>query len=91
MQVLCRRSKNNPCLIGDPGVGKTAIVEGLAARVVQGNVPLNLKDKRLLSLDLTRVIAGTKYRGEFEERMKQIISEVTEDPSVTSLLMRSTR
>ena len=82
MQVLCRRSKNNPCLIGDPGVGKTAIVEGLAARVVQGNVPLNLKDKRLLSLDLTRVIAGTKYRGEFEERMKQIISEVTEDPSV---------
>lgn len=82
MQVLCRRSKNNPCLIGDPGVGKTAIVEGLAARIVQGNVPLNLKDKRLLSLDLTRVIAGTKYRGEFEERMKQIISEVTEDPSV---------
>ena len=63
-------------------MGKTAIVEGLAARIVQGNVPLNLKDKRLLSLDLTRVIAGTKYRGEFEERMKQIISEVTEDPSV---------
>lgn len=82
MQVLCRRSKNNPCLIGDPGVGKTAIVEGLAARIIQGNVPLNLKDKRLLSLDLTRVIAGTKYRGEFEERMKQIISEVTEDSSV---------
>lgn len=82
MQVLCRRSKNNPCLIGDPGVGKTAIVEGLAARIAEGNVPLNLRDKRVLSLDLTRVIAGTKYRGEFEERMKQIISEVTEDSSV---------
>ena len=82
MQVLCRRSKNNPCLIRVQDVAKTAIVEGLAARIVQGNVPLNLKDKRLLSLDLTRVIAGTKYRGEFEERMKQIISEVTEDPSV---------
>lgn len=82
MQVLCRRTKNNPCLIGDPGVGKTAIVEGLAQKICEGTVPVPLKDKHLLSLDLTRVIAGTKYRGEFEERMKRIVTEVTEDPSV---------
>lgn len=82
MQVLCRRTKNNPCLIGDPGVGKTAIVEGLAQKICEGTVPVLLKGKRLLSLDLTRVIAGTKYRGEFEERMKKIVTEVTEDASV---------
>ena len=82
IQILCRRTKNNPCLIGDPGVGKTAIVEGLAQKIADGSMPVWLRNKRLLSLDLTKVIAGTKYRGEFEERMKRIITEVTEDDSV---------
>ncbi|MGI6500790.1 MAG: ATP-dependent Clp protease ATP-binding subunit [Anaerostipes sp.] len=82
LQVLCRRTKNNPCLIGEPGVGKTAIIEGLAKKIVLGQVPDTLKGKRLLSLDLTRVVAGTKYRGEFEERMKKIITEVEDDDSI---------
>lgn len=82
IQILCRRTKNNPCLIGDPGVGKTAIVEGLAQKIADGSMPVWLRNKRLLSLDLTKVIAGTKYRGEFEERMKRIITEVTEDDTV---------
>ena len=82
MQVLCRRTKNNPCLIGDPGVGKTAIVEGLAQRIADGNMPRILKNKRILSLDLTKVIAGTKFRGEFEERMKRIVTEATQDDFV---------
>lgn len=82
MQVLCRRTKNNPCLIGDPGVGKTAIVEGLAQRIAEGNMPRILKNKRILSLDLTKVIAGTKFRGEFEERMKRIVTEATQDDSI---------
>ena len=82
MQVLCRRTKNNPCLIGDPGVGKTAIVEGLAQRIADGNMPRILKNKRILSLDLTKVIAGTKFRAEFEERMKRIVTEATQDDSV---------
>ena len=82
MQILCRRTKNNPCLIGDPGVGKTAIVEGLAQRIADGNMPRILKNKRILSLDLTKVIAGTKFRGEFEERMKRIVTEATQDDSV---------
>ncbi len=76
MQILSRRTKNNPCLIGDPGVGKTAIAEGLALRIVQGDVPNLLKDKRLISLDLAGLVAGTKYRGEFEERMKKVMEEV---------------
>ncbi|MBP3449227.1 MAG: ATP-dependent chaperone ClpB [Spirochaetaceae bacterium] len=76
MQVLSRRTKNNPVLIGDPGVGKTAIVEGLARRIVSGDVPDSLKDKRLLSLDLGALVAGAKFRGEFEERLKSVIHEV---------------
>ena len=82
MQILCRRTKNNPCLIGDPGVGKTAIVEGLAQRIAEGNMPRILKNKRILSLDLTKLIAGTKFRGEFEERMKRIVTEATQDDSI---------
>jgi ATP-dependent Clp protease ATP-binding subunit ClpB len=77
MQVLSRRTKNNPVLIGEPGVGKTAIVEGIAHRVAQGDVPEGLKDKRILALDLGSMLAGAKYRGEFEERMKAVVQEIT--------------
>jgi len=78
MQVLSRRRKNNPVLIGDPGVGKTAIVEGLANRIVAGDVPEGLKDKRIMALDLGAMLAGAKYRGEFEERLKSILAEIAE-------------
>ena len=82
VQVLSRRTKNNPVLIGEPGVGKTAIVEGLAQKIAKGNVPRNLLKKRILSLDLAALIAGTKYRGEFEERMKKMMKEVRDDKNV---------
>ncbi|MBA3277543.1 MAG: ATP-dependent chaperone ClpB, partial [Geodermatophilaceae bacterium] len=78
VQVLSRRTKNNPVLIGEPGVGKTAIVEGLAQRIIAGDVPESLKGKRLMSLDLSAMVAGAKYRGEFEERLKAVLSEITD-------------
>lgn len=82
IQVLCRRSKNNPLLVGEPGVGKTALVEGLAQRIVDGEVPYHLTDKRILALDISLVVAGTKYRGQFEERMKAILKELVESPEI---------
>ena len=82
IQILSRRTKNNPCLIGEPGVGKTAVVEGLAQRIAAGNVPLTVQNKRLVTLDLSGMIAGSKYRGEFEERIKKVIKEVAEDGNI---------
>ncbi len=82
IRILSRRQKNNPCLIGEPGVGKTAVVEGLAQRIADGNVPETLKDKRIFTLDIPAMIAGAKYRGEFEDRLKSIMGEVAKDSSV---------
>lgn len=86
IEILSRRTKNNPCLIGEPGVGKTAVVEGLALRIVAGEVPFTVQNKRLLTLDLSGMVAGSKYRGEFEERIKRVIREVQEDGSVILFL-----
>src|SRR5439155_26255539 len=87
MQVLSRRTKNNPVLIGDPGVGKTAIVEGLARRISSGDVPEILKNKRVISLDLGSMLAGAKYRGEFEDRLKAVLKEIEESNGQIVLLI----
>ena len=86
MQVLSRRTKNNPCLVGEPGVGKTAIIEGLAQRIVSGMVPESMKYKHILTLDLASLIAGSKYRGEFEDRMKRLIQEVKSSSDILLFL-----
>ena len=82
IQILSRRTKNNPILLGEPGVGKTAIVEGLAQRIVEGSVPISLAQRKILALDLSLIVAGTKYRGQFEERLKGILTELKENPDV---------
>lgn len=86
IRTVSRRTKNNPCLVGEPGVGKTAIVEGLAGRIVKGDVPDTIKDKRVLTLDLSAMVAGSKYRGEFEERIKKVIAEVIEAGNIILFL-----
>ena len=82
LEILCRRIKNNPCLIGEPGVGKTAVVEGLAQRIAEGNVPEILQDKRLVCLDISSMVAGAKYRGEFEDRLKKVMEEIKNNTSI---------
>ena len=81
-QILSRRKKNNPIIIGEPGCGKTAIVEGLAMKIHEGDCPRNLCDKRIVSLDMTSIVAGTKYRGQFEERLKVILEELHDNPDI---------
>jgi len=87
IQILSRRTKNNPVLVGDPGVGKTAIVEGLAQRIVKGDVPEGLKDRRVVGLDMGALIAGAKYRGEFEERLKAVLKEITDSAGTVVLFI----
>ena len=86
IQILSRRTKNNPCLVGEPGVGKTAVVEGLAERIVAGDVPFTVQNKRVLTLDLSGMVAGSKYRGEFEERIKKVLKEVADDGNIILFL-----
>ena len=83
-QILSRRKKNNPIILGEPGCGKTAIVEGLAKKIFEGDCPQNLSGKRIVSLDMTSVVAGTKYRGQFEERMKAIMNELESNPEAVN-------
>lgn len=82
IEILCRRTKNNPCLIGEPGVGKTAIAEGLAQKIIEGNIPEILKNKRVVTLDLSGMVAGSKYRGEFEERLKNVMEEIRKNGNI---------
>ena len=82
IEILSRRTKNNPCLIGEPGVGKTAVIEGLAQKIINGNIPENLKDKRVITLDITSMVAGAKYRGDFEERVKKCLAEVKKNQDI---------
>ena len=82
LEILCRRVKNNPCLIGEPGVGKTAVIEGLAQRMVAGDIPESLKETRLVTLDITSMVAGAKYRGEFEERLKKVMNELKNEENI---------
>lgn len=82
LEILCRRVKNNPCLIGEPGVGKTAVIEGLAQKMVAGDIPESLKETRLVTLDITSMVAGAKYRGEFEERLKKVMNELKNEDKI---------
>ena len=89
VRILSRKTKNNPVLIGEPGVGKTAVVEGLAQRIVRGDVPEGLKDKKLFALDMGALVAGAKYRGEFEERLKAVLEEVKKSEARLFCLLMS--
>ena len=82
IEILCRRTKNNPCLIGEPGVGKTAVIEGLAQKIINGNIPENLKNKKIINLDISSILAGAKYRGDFEERVKKCLAEVKKSKDI---------
>lgn len=90
IEILLRRSKNNPCLVGEAGVGKTAIAEGLAMRIASGNVPDELKTKKIYMLDITSMLAGAKYRGDFEERLKRVFDEIRNDGNIIVLSMKYT-